>query len=75
MNRTNRAVVVVISLAALLAVLGIGYWWGRSRNDVPTSAAMASPEATAKVLYWYDPMMPQERYAKPGKSSMNSRHR
>jgi Cu(I)/Ag(I) efflux system membrane fusion protein len=71
MNRTRRTVVVATSLAATLAVLGLGYWWGRSRNQVPTSAATASPEATSRILYWYDPMLPQERYDKPGKSSMN----
>jgi Cu(I)/Ag(I) efflux system membrane fusion protein len=52
----------------LLGAAALGYWMGRSR--VPTEAAPDAP-AQRKVLYWYDPMMPQERYAKPGRSSMN----
>lgn len=71
MNRTNRIVVIATSLLALLAVLGLGYWWGRSRNEVPATTTAASPKSTGKILYWYDPMVPQERYDKPGKSSMN----
>ncbi|WP_233263153.1 efflux RND transporter periplasmic adaptor subunit [Cognatiluteimonas profundi] len=52
----------------LLGGVGLGYWMGHSRGT--TQAASVAP-AQRKVLYWYDPMMPQERYAKPGKSSMN----
>ena len=59
---------VVAAAMLLLAGVGAGYWIGHSRG--PTEDAVAVP-GQHKVLYWYDPMVPQERYAKPGKSSMN----
>ncbi|MBU4196371.1 MAG: efflux RND transporter periplasmic adaptor subunit, partial [Alphaproteobacteria bacterium] len=31
----------------------------------------AEGEGERKILYWYDPMVPNERYPGPGKSSMN----
>lgn len=53
-----------IALAVLLAAGG-GYYAGQR-------AAHAAPEeakpAGRKVLYWYDPMMPGQRFDKPGKS-------
>lgn len=57
-------------LGMLLIVLGAvaGWWWGqdasRPRSGTPTSAD--TEERT--VLYWYDPMSPQNHFDKPGKS-------
>ncbi|MBX9898233.1 MAG: efflux RND transporter periplasmic adaptor subunit [Qipengyuania sp.] len=48
--------------AALIAGAG-GYWLGRSGDGGGTSGA-AQGEAR-KVLYWYDPMVPQEKYDSP----------
>jgi Cu(I)/Ag(I) efflux system membrane fusion protein len=39
---------------------------GRSRDSAPTSAGASSSER--KVLYWYDPMVPDQHFDKPGKS-------
>jgi len=63
----NRIVIVATSLAVLLGVLGLGYWWGHSRV---TPATAGTESSGRRILYWYDPMLPQERYEKPGKSSM-----
>ena len=57
-----------LKLAALLlavAALGAagGYWWAGHET-----APEAQPETGRKVLYWYDPMVPQHRFEKPGKS-------
>lgn len=57
-----------LKLAALLlavAALGAaaGYWWA-NREAAPAE----QPETGRKVLYWYDPMVPQHRFEKPGKS-------
>jgi Cu(I)/Ag(I) efflux system membrane fusion protein len=68
MSRTRRIVAIAAAMLLLLAGIGLGYWMARTR--VPAEAASAAP-TQRQVLYWYDPMMPQERYAKPGKSSMN----
>lgn len=34
----------------------------------PTRAAKAPPSGTCTVSYWYDPMVPDQRFDKPGKS-------
>ena len=61
MNRT--------SLIALLVAAGVllgagGFYLGR---HTPNSAAAPSP-TDRKVLYWHDPMVPDQRFDKPGKS-------
>lgn len=59
-----RKVIITALSVAILAAAG-GYVAGvkQSRQAAPT----ASP-AERKVLYWYDPMMPGQRFDKPGKS-------
>jgi membrane fusion protein, copper/silver efflux system len=53
-------------LIAALAGIG-GYWYGSSRTTPPAApSAQTSPDR--KILYWYDPMVPQQRFDKPGKS-------
>jgi Cu(I)/Ag(I) efflux system membrane fusion protein len=58
------------ALAVLLAVAvaaGAGYFYGRRQShDAPPAAA--APGAERKVLYWHDPMVPQQKFDKPGKS-------
>jgi Cu(I)/Ag(I) efflux system membrane fusion protein len=73
MNRIPRFVLVVAVLVLLLCTLGIGYWWGQSRRNLPSPMAAGVDATTGdnKILYWYDPMVPQEHYPGPGKSSMN----
>lgn len=68
MNPRMKPLALAAAAFVLVAAgLGAGYWWGQSR-DAGESTAAASTER--KILYWYDPMVPQERYDKPGKSSM-----
>jgi len=43
-----------------------GYWYGASRAVPPD--ASAAQDSGRKVLYWYDPMVPQQHFDKPGKS-------
>ena len=52
-------------LAATLLAGGGGYWLGQ-RGDAP--AATTTSEDGRKVLYYYDPMFPQQKFEKPGKS-------
>ena len=53
-----------IGRAIILAVLasgGIGY--GVAKLTAPSTSAVAGPASSGrKVLYWYDPMVPQEHY-------------
>lgn len=56
-----------VALAGLTLVLGVGggYWFAQQRPEpMPVPAA---PDERP-VLYWYDPMYPQQRFDKPGKS-------
>lgn len=71
MNRFPKIVMAVV-IGATLMVLGaaIGSWW-TSRKTVPAvphEQAADAQQDEKKVLYWYDPMSPQQRFDKPGKS-------
>jgi Cu(I)/Ag(I) efflux system membrane fusion protein len=55
-------------MAAALVLLAVGagggFWWAH-RSALP----VASPAANErKVLYWHDPMVPDQKFDKPGKS-------
>jgi Cu(I)/Ag(I) efflux system membrane fusion protein len=55
-----------------LDCLGCCRWLlvGPTANERSTGAAGAEAKASVdrKVLYWYDPMYPQQKFDKPGKS-------
>lgn len=53
-------------LAVVLAAGGAGYWAGQ-QGTTPRSQAMAAA-VPGKVLYYYDPMFPNQKFDKPGKS-------
>jgi membrane fusion protein, copper/silver efflux system len=57
----------VAMLAVGIAAAGSGYWLAQRQpgHDVMPSSA---PTNERKVLYWYDPMQPGQRFDKPGKS-------
>lgn len=63
-----------VSLVALAAAVVIGsgaFYLGRStagHTEVASAAAPASAPGERKVLYWQDPMVPGQRFDKPGKS-------
>ena len=61
-----------LTLVAVAVISGIaGYLLGKPASHA-TATVAASPEVAAensrKVLYWYDPMSPGQRFDKPGKS-------
>ncbi|EIL94374.1 efflux RND transporter periplasmic adaptor subunit [Rhodanobacter sp. 115] len=60
--------------AALLAaaLLALGYVGGRHAGSasMPTSSATSANNTQHKVLYWYDPMTPQQHFDHPGASPM-----
>ncbi|MBV2133186.1 efflux RND transporter periplasmic adaptor subunit [Pseudomonas sp. MAP12] len=68
----NMRIGPTAALCGLALVLGAGggYWFAQQRS--PEVADKAEPAAIAlderQVLYWYDPMYPQQRFDKPGKS-------
>ena len=71
MNKTS--ILTFAALGLVGASLGGGYWFGthRAPADTATSAAI-SPNAAdplgKKPLYYFDPMFPQQKFDKPGKS-------
>ena len=66
MIRSHRFVAIAGVLAILLGAVGIGYMLGRSLDGVSTGTS--PPSGERKVLYWYDPMVPDQHFDKPGKS-------
>ena len=53
-------------LAAVLIAGGGGYWLGQRGGDaIPAAATSADGR---KILYYYDPMFPNQKFDKPGKS-------
>lgn len=60
-----------LSAAGLAVALGLGFTAGRMTIHPASPASAPAQSADRKVLYWYDPMVPRERYPGPGKSSMN----
>jgi Cu(I)/Ag(I) efflux system membrane fusion protein len=68
----SRNGVAVAALAVIVLLLGsaaAGYWFARSGPAEPMQISqMESGEPGRKALYWYDPMVPNQHFAKPGKS-------
>ena len=57
----------VAVLTVGIGAAGGGYWLAQQQAKhelLPSSA----PTDERKVLYWYDPMQPEQRFDKPGKS-------
>jgi Cu(I)/Ag(I) efflux system membrane fusion protein len=67
MKRT-AIVVAVLVLGAFGGAAG-GYWYAMKHQAMAPDTNAGSPAAAdRRVLYWYDPMYPQQRFDKPGKS-------
>jgi membrane fusion protein, copper/silver efflux system len=77
---TTRLVPAVACVFAGAALLAAGYFAGTHRASARTPAPMATaasvsapgenvdPQSARKVLYWHDPMVPNQHFDKPGKS-------
>jgi Cu(I)/Ag(I) efflux system membrane fusion protein len=67
MRRTPLVVVGFVLVAA--AAAGGGYRYAMSRMTPPNeTAAPGRDSSDRKVLYWFDPMAPQQHFDNPGKS-------
>src|SRR3546814_2517024 len=50
-------------------LVGLGWWWaGETSATSPTNSAAAPAQGEREVLYWYEPMVPDQRFEQPGKS-------
>ena len=67
-----KRVLVVMGVSLVLALgLALGYRWGQKAAtsiDAPAAAAAATTGPERRVLYWYDPMAPQQHFDQPGRS-------
>ena len=75
MIHKKRIYVAIASLALLAGGIGMGYWWASRSADPASSPPAASPGggtapagSEREVLYWYDPMVPGQRFDQPGES-------
>jgi Cu(I)/Ag(I) efflux system membrane fusion protein len=76
----TRTVAIGLSALALAGAAGFGlYWLGMTRGmemaspsvppgSGPQHVGEVDPATGKKVLYWHDPMVPGQRFDKPGKS-------
>ena len=55
-------------LVVALAAGGAGYWAGHRSPQPQAAASGEAGTGSGKVLYWYDPMFPNQKFDKPGKS-------
>lgn len=63
-NTRNLFIAVVLVVVALALTAWLAYRAGRHGESVVTSDVKAERE----VLYWFDPMVPDKQFDKPGKS-------
>lgn len=69
-RRFNRrgALTAAAIIAAVLASGLAGYMLA---GGTPSEQSASADGSGRRILFWYDPMVPDERYPGPGKSSMN----
>lgn len=71
----NRRTVLAVGIAAAIVVaaaggVAIGRWSASRSAAHPSGKATASAPMQRKVLYWYDPMVPEQHFDRPGLSPM-----
>jgi Cu(I)/Ag(I) efflux system membrane fusion protein len=65
----NRPVLIVAGLTIGALLAGGGYYLGRQASTAHTSAQQpAAAQSERRILYWHDPMVPDKKFDKPGKS-------
>lgn len=73
---SNPSSTKTLVAGAVLLLVGLGAGWALSQwlsagghaGAPATAAATAASAPERRVLYWYDPMVPTQRFDKPGKS-------
>lgn len=69
-STTNRLMLAAAAAGLLTVGLGAGYWWAQRHtgHDLKQAATPIASQTERKVLYWYDPMVPDQHFDKAGKS-------
>ncbi|MBH3441498.1 CzcB family heavy metal RND efflux membrane fusion protein [Pseudomonas luteola] len=72
---TKRILIGSLFLLMIAVLAGLlGYWLGKPSPapnlpvDQNQPSSVTADQSEKKVLYWYDPMYPQQKFDKPGKS-------
>jgi Cu(I)/Ag(I) efflux system membrane fusion protein len=69
MKRSTTLLLGAVAAAAVLAGTGYGmYQLGLRQQEKPPAQGPEQAAGGKKVLYWHDPMVPGQRFDKPGKS-------
>ena len=69
MNRKQSLLLAGAATSLLAAGVGLGLWLADGASETSVQgAAEASLTGEREVLYWYDPMVPDQHFDKPGKS-------
>ncbi len=66
----NKKIIYPLAAVVLIGVgSGAGYWFATQRMTAQNDAKASAPAAEGKKpLYYHDPMYPQQKFDKPGKS-------
>ncbi len=69
-NKTVLALAAIATIGLIAVGVGGGYWFGVHRSMATATPAVDARAAATdkKPLYYYDPMYPQQKFDKPGKS-------
>ncbi|MEO5659349.1 MAG: efflux RND transporter periplasmic adaptor subunit, partial [Polaromonas sp.] len=68
-----KSILFALTAAGFISAVGYGLYWvgmnqGMKKVAPMTSATESSSSSNKKVLYWHDPMVPGQKFDKPGKS-------
>lgn len=63
----SRILTTAAAVVGLGIAIGAGYWLGSHRGVQPASEASLATTGK-RVLYWFDPMRPEQHFEQPGKS-------
>ena len=65
----KKFLLILSLLAFVAAIAASAYWLGAHRiTPAPTKTTSSAPSSEHKALYWYDPMYPQQKFDRPGRS-------
>jgi len=68
MNKKLMTLAVIAAVALLASGYVAGTWHANTTMTTTTTSSTSEKEPGRKVLYWHDPMMPNQHFDKPGKS-------
>jgi membrane fusion protein, copper/silver efflux system len=65
----TTAIALAVAVVALLGLgAASGYWWAQRSMPLDGPGAANAAGDKRRILYWHDPMVPGQKFDKPGKS-------